>query len=190
MSGRLQRHGRAVNPGADEICGDGLDNDCDGTSGPCKWTGDNLITTANHLSTGVYEDDELASSMTGGDVNGDGVDDLLIGSTRDNGEMGALYVIHGPLDETMGSASTNASAVVYGGHGMSLGAAVAVADLNGGAAEDILVGAPMHDVPGVGTNTGAVYVYFDGLSGDVDADAADLVITGIDRGSARDCHLQ
>ena len=82
----------------------------------------------------------------------------------------------------MGSASTNASAVVYGGHGMSLGAAVAVADLNGGAAEDILVGAPMHNVPGVGTNTGAVYVYFDGLSGDVDADAADLVITGIDRG--------
>ena len=171
-----------VNPGADEVCGDGLDNDCDGTSGPCKWTGDNLITTANHLSTGVYEDDELASSMTGGDVNGDGVDDLLIGSTRDNGEMGALYVIHGPLDETMGSASTNASAVVYGGHGMSLGAAVAVADLNGGAAEDILVGAPMHDVPGVGANTGAVYVYFDGLSGDVDADAADLVITGTDRG--------
>ena len=119
----------AVNPGALEVCGDGLDNDCDGTSGPCKWTGDNLITTANHLSTGVYEDDALASSMTGGDVNGDGIDDLLIGSIHDDDDLGALYVVHGPLTETFGAANAHASAAVYGTEEMSLGAAVAVGDL-------------------------------------------------------------
>ena len=171
-----------VHPDADEVCGDGLDNDCDGTSGPCKWTGDNLITTANHLSTGVYEDDALASSMTGGDVNGDGVDDLLIGSVHDNDDLGALYVIHGPLSETLGPASTHAGEAVFGTDDMSLGAAVAVADLNGGSAEDILVGAPTHDITGVGSNVGAVFVYFDGLGGDVSPDDADLTITGTDGG--------
>ena len=168
----------AVNPGALEVCGDGLDNDCDGTSGPCKWTGDNLITTANHLSTGVYEDDALASSMTGGDVNGDGIDDLLIGSIHDDDDLGALYVVHGPLTETFGAANAHASAAVYGTEEMSLGAAVAVGDLNGGVAEDILVGAPTYNLPGVGSNVGAVFIYFDGLDGDVSPDDADLTITG------------
>ena len=172
-----------VNPSAEEVCGDGLDNDCDGTSGPCKWTGDNLITTANHLSTGVYEDDELASSIAGGDVNGDGIDDLLIGSVNDNDQLGALYVVLGPLDETMGAANMNADAAVYGTAEVSLGAAVAVADLNGGSAEDILVGAPETDISGVGSNVGAVYVYFDGLSEDATPDAADLTITGVDGGA-------
>ena len=140
----------SVNPGVDEVCGDGLDNDCDGTSGPCKWTGENSITAANHISTGLEEDDELASSMTGGDVNGDGFDDLLIGSVNDDGGVGALYIIHGPIGETMGSVALHADSAIYGGDDINLGAAVAVADLNSGPAEDILVGAPMQNVEGAG----------------------------------------
>ena len=172
----------SVNPGVDEVCGDGLDNDCDGTSGPCKWTGENSITAANHISTGLEEDDELASSMTGGDVNGDGFDDLLIGSVNDDGGVGALYIIHGPIGETMGSVALHADSAIYGGDDINLGAAVAVADLNSGPAADILVGAPMQNVEGAGANAGAVYVYFDGVEGDLDPDAADLTITGKDRG--------
>ena len=89
----------------------------------------------------MYEDDALASSMTGGDVNGDGIDDLLIGSMNDDDDLGALYVVHGPLTETIWRIATaHASAAVYGTEDINLGAAVAVADLNGGVAEDILGG--------------------------------------------------
>jgi hypothetical protein len=69
-----------INPDAAEVCGDGIENNCDPTD--CAWTGDVLESDAYATLTG--EDAKFlgyfGQDVTGLDVNGDGVGDLAVGS--------------------------------------------------------------------------------------------------------------
>ena len=176
----------SMNPGAMEVCGDGLDNDCDGTSGACKWTGDTPISSADYVSYGTGVEDETAQSLAGGDLNGDGYDDLVIGSAFSDGDetnSGAVYIIDGPLEETVGTVDTQAYAMIEGlGANSETGFAIAVSDFNVDDATDLSIGAPVKNISGIGANTGEVYIFFGGITGDTDTDAADVVISGASPG--------
>ena len=111
------------------------------------------------------------SVSTAGDVNGDGIDDLLIGAfgADPNGDdSGASYVVFGgagvgnggnlELSALDGTNGFRLSGVAAGDHS---GRAVSTAgDVNGDGVDDLLIGAPGADPNG--EHSGASYVVFGG----------------------------
>ena len=87
-------------PGAPEFCGDGIVNDCDGntTTAAADCTGD-LTGNAILLGLGTAFTGDTSDSFGGysvslaGDVDGDGDEEILVGSPGDVGFAGAAYLI-------------------------------------------------------------------------------------------------
>jgi len=117
---------------------------------------------------GPYAGALLSSCSAGPDVNGDGVGDVLLGTSFAHGPdpsedlAGAAYIIFGPLQPgaTMDLASGGANVVYYGAKaGDRLGSAVRAADLNGdGRPEIILVADEVAGPDGSRPGGGAIYV--------------------------------
>jgi hypothetical protein len=99
-----------------------------------------------------------------GDVNGDGFDDVIVGSPRyHNGQLweGAAFVYHGSAS---GLSNTAAWQIESNNSSVFLGSSVAGAgDVNGDGFGDVIVGAPNY---GNGqTNEGAAFVYHGSATG-------------------------
>ena len=123
---------------------------------------------------GVAILDEAGRAVSGGgDINGDGFDDLIIGAPYDdpnNGGAGATFIVFG--GSTVGSSGSLQLSTLDGTNGFVLngiglydtsGRAVSSAgDVNGDGFEDIIVGALFADRNG--TSSGEAYVVF-GVSG-------------------------
>lgn len=134
------------------------------------------------------------SALAVGDVNGDGLDDLILGArtaamadgSRRN--PGAVYVIFGRRDlgGAIDLAVQPADLTIYGADPLDwLGQTVTVADLNNDGTGDLIVGAPLGDGPdNTRTNSGEVIVFFGGshLGGVTDLAVArpDAIIYGAD----------
>ncbi|PSP54526.1 hypothetical protein BRC82_10115 [Halobacteriales archaeon QS_1_67_19] len=112
-----------------------------------------------------------------GDVNGDGVSDVVIGAPgSDDGatNAGAVYVFYGPIEEDISLAQADA---VFTGEtaGDRAGVSIAAGDLDGDGYSDVVVGAPRNG--DAGRDAGAVYVIrggpsLGGVTSLADADAA------------------
>jgi len=131
--------------------------------------------------TGAQAGDQLGVSLAGaGDLNGDGIDDVLMGAPygdpntlTDAGEVylvlgtTALTAFAGTID--VGTVGTTTAGAVFGGSQSAELAGSSLAgtgDLNGGGTGDFVTGAPYHDVTG-GTDGGTVYeVVLDDTDGD------------------------
>ncbi len=129
---------------------------------------------------GSEQSDRAGMSVSAGlDANGDGIDDILVGSPGldANGEdAGAAFLLNGPL---LGNIDlTSADAIIPGSHaGDSVGVSVAlVPDVNGDGVADVLVGAPGDNTNG--DLAGAAYLFHGPLPGTVDLAGADAVFLG------------
>ena len=126
--------GVGSNPGNRVVVGDEV-------SSGAAWTGD------------PKETEDAGESLVFGDIDGDGVDELLVGVPRSGAYRqyaGAVYVIAGPEVATGGALADATMMLSTGDISSRFGTALAVADVDADGAGDVIVGAP---------ETGAVYAW-------------------------------
>lgn len=141
----------AVHPGALEIC-DSLDNDCDGTSDPCTSWGTRTLSSADGYLSGETGGDYAGVGVDYiGDLNSDGLDDIIVGAftaTTDAGDTGAAYVVLGPVSGGVSLSSAQAR-LVGSDEGEYLGYDVGPAgDQDGDGLMDVLSGSYGTTCPG------------------------------------------
>ncbi|MBA5249987.1 MAG: hypothetical protein FE834_10765, partial [Gammaproteobacteria bacterium] len=176
---------------AGDVNGDGLDDLIVGAYGATEWAGKSYVIFGKIDNAAINLDDIASASSTGGfvingekrfdnsgfsvstagDVNGDGLDDLIVGAYRDNAETGKSYVVFGKTN----TAAINLSVIAQGTGGFVVngekqfdysGRSVSYAgDVNGDGLDDLIVGAS-----GANSKTGKSYVVF----GKIDTNAINL----------------
>jgi hypothetical protein len=174
--------------------------------------------TDDHLSgssqLGGIPSIDRARSIATGDFNSDGIQDVAVGAPdadvpddpAPRVDAGAVYIIFGRLNftsptviDTNPAALSHADVIIRGssadpGTPDALGFAVAAGDVDGDGTDDLVVGAPGADFPGINPapardNTGAIFILRGSVSLasgtiiDLDqADAIDVAIYGVATG--------
>ncbi|MCB9797000.1 MAG: FG-GAP repeat protein [Alphaproteobacteria bacterium] len=171
----------AVFPGAEEVCDDGVVNDCGGDVDAawalCGLVGEALVRDAHATLSGPGSDRFGAALADVGDVNGDGHHDLLVGAhgvAHTDYLDGSAYLFHGPLSGALTEA--DAAAVVEGSsYEGYLGLAVdGPGDLDGDGVDDLVIGA-LHPRLGLdGDQGGSVFIFHGPVTGTSSQSDADL----------------
>jgi len=147
---------------------------------------------ANVKLIGEDADDQFGTGVAGdGDVNNDGIDDVIVGAYGEDAggsAAGAAYIFFGSTSLSTSIDASNANVKLIGedaadyfggwaGEGVSIGG-----DFNADGISDILVGA-YYDDDG-GGNAGAAYIFYGSttLPASIDASAADVKLIGEDGG--------
>lgn len=126
--------------------------------------------------TGVSTGDWLGRSVSGGDINGDGFDDLVLGASRADTQNGRTYVFFGTSTAMSASVSAGGLNGTNGfridgfagpgfGGGYSARSLDIAGDVNGDGYQDVIIGAPFADVTSGDDNAGHSYVFFGKSSG-------------------------
>ncbi|MCB9780401.1 MAG: FG-GAP repeat protein [Alphaproteobacteria bacterium] len=150
-------------------------------------TGTLTLGDAGFLAKGLSENDWAGyAACGGGDVDGDGADDLFIGadgSDLSRPEGGAAFVFHGPVLPDAGARRTDLSAadasILAEGNGDFAGHTVAiVGDQDGDGHADLFTGALGYRAEGV--RVGRAYLFTGDPGPGASAGAADRIWTGTD----------
>lgn len=134
-----------------------------GSSGGLDTT--NKMTKRFPTFTGNFDNVRIAGD---GDINNDGIDDLIIGETSKNNNQGIIYGMHGSngsLDTTVDWTVTNDQVLDYFSFSVTM-----AADVNNDGYSDIIVGARNYE-NNAGINTGAAFAYL-GNPGGIDTTEA------------------
>lgn len=115
----------------------------------------------------------LGHSLAAGDIDGDGLDDLLVGAPEwgTTDEYGAAYLFLGPVSGDLGKADADASAPTDSTEnaGWALGIS---GDMDGDGTKEFALGSPPNHL------SGGVYVYSGAARGALGVGDATAVITG------------
>ena len=149
---------------------------------------------------GATSGDQFARSLATGDLNADGITDLILGVPLADGpsnsrlSAGEVYVLYGRTSwpatidiRNPDPNATNADVTIFGGvTGDLFGTAVASGDVNGDGIDDLVIGAQGADRSQSVFESGKVYVYYGGALRNDDLssppDIVDVVIEGVDDG--------
>lgn len=112
--------------------------------------------------------DKIGYAMAVGDIDGDGIDDLIVGAPEADDKKGKIYVISGKYlgsGHTINLASLpdNAVVTIEGTRLSNAGFSVAAGDVNGNSFDDIVIGAP-NALNSDGKAVGAVHLIHGGAS--------------------------
>jgi hypothetical protein len=112
------------------------------------------------IETESFDDDLGLRIAFGGDVNGDGIGDLLIGNPGENGGDGAAYIFYGGASLSGERSMSSADVRVFGDSNLEAGYSIAgIGDVNDDGIDDVGFGQPR------GRNgDGAVLVLFGSAS--------------------------
>jgi|GEM_PF-6073989 len=149
-----------------------------------------LLSDADFTVKGSSASTEISGSLACGDVNGDSIEDLVIGAPEAGTYGGLVYVVFGSasLSGDLDLASDSADITVTGSGGAGqLGRDVVVADFNDDGIGDLVIGEPGADPDpdglGARTDAGMVHVLFGSATPpanvDLSTDAADVTIHGV-----------
>ena len=172
VSGDCDDGAPGVFPGAAVVCGDEVDQDCDGLS-DCGRLLDGEVSGEGALRLVGDEYNPLDGAVVIADLTGDGHPDWILGSTQiTRGSNGGVYVLPGPLP-LEGEVDVEASAWLISGDTSlkgEMGRSIVVGDVNDDDAVDLIIAAPEGSA-----DPGRVYVAF----GPLDA-GRDLSVSGAD----------
>jgi hypothetical protein len=151
-----------VHPDAEEICSDGIDNNCDGGAGSCDWPAYLDLDTFPSIR-GESLGEWVADTIHRADINADGDPELLMGianleSTSGDMDAGGLTLWTDPPSSPR--VTSDADATWWGDAPWQfVGSASAVCDFNGDGIDDVIVSAVGTDV-GPTLGAGAIHVLF------------------------------
>ena len=159
----------AISPDAEEVCNDGVDNNCDGGSSGCGLYSESTLSDAAVTTSGDAAGATGASLAYGEDITGDGDTDLLIGSYKSN----RIDVLSGPVLDGTPSVTYSGTAASWAGRDLTTG------DLNGDGQADLVVGMPRATLLSR-AQAGAAGVYWGPLDAEIELDAPDVIVWGPD----------
>ena len=169
-----------VSPGAPEDCTDGVDNNCNGsTDEVCTYDQDDADVLISGASS-TYE--YLAQSMDGGDIDGDGVDDIIVGSygyDSPSSYAGTVYVFEGGVSSGTSLNVRSDAMIQVSGTASSnyVGYRVDSEDLDGDGYDDLIIGAYYN----LSSYKGGAAVFYGPVSGSTSyrITDADGTVTGV-----------
>lgn len=135
-----------------------------GTSFPSVIDDTSLDGTNGFFFTGPVANDYIAASVSSTDLDGDGMDEIIVGNSKLNADFGAVYVIFGFDDTSVSefeiSSLDGANGFTFlADDGKQLGALVATGDIDGDSMDEIIMGGPS----ALG-DKGTVFVFFNTMN--------------------------
>jgi hypothetical protein len=142
------------------------------------------LTYANVTLNGVNAGDFSGSEVSSGDINGDGISDILItAESGDNGhtDEGQTYVVFGANTLNSEINLSDANVTIDGVTSSDFsGTSISTGDINNDGYDDIVIGAEKADANSI-TDAGQAYIIYGSstISGTIELDDANVTFNGI-----------
>ena len=151
-----------AHPGGAEVCGDAVDEDCDGEAPSCRYSGAVDPDDANAQLDGEAGTVLGYDTTSAGDMNGDGIGDLAVGLATYAGDGFGAWLYYGPIAGTIAPASVSAK-ITNASDGDGVGFDLrGVGDQDGDGYDDLVITGGMNKASAA---AGGVYVVLGPVTG-------------------------